>query len=165
MSRTVLVGDPPGVLAEWLRLRKALGQDRFDEVWEGDYHVAPTAHSSHGDVQGQLAALLRPVARELGLWLSGAVNIGSPEDYRVPDLVVLRDRAGAVFLPTAAVVVKVVSPGDESYRKLGFYFARGVDEVLMVEPSSRTVRWLRHAEDGFETATPGARCWVAARRH
>ena len=50
MGRTVLLGEPPNVLAEWLERRRALGQDRFDEVWEGDYHVSPEARASHGDV-------------------------------------------------------------------------------------------------------------------
>jgi hypothetical protein len=35
-----------------------------------------------------------------------------------------------------------VPPGDESWQKLPFYAARGVDEVLILDPEKRTVDWL-----------------------
>jgi len=41
LMRTVLVGRPPQDFEEVLQRRRALGQDLFDEVWEGEYHVAP----------------------------------------------------------------------------------------------------------------------------
>lgn len=51
MSRTVLLGEPPEVLADWLERRRALGQDGYDEVLIVDparrsvewYHRADTA--------------------------------------------------------------------------------------------------------------------------
>lgn len=85
--------------------------------------------------------LLRPLARKRGLWPSGPVNIGVPDNFRLPDLVVLRQRTDAVFVSTAAIVVEVGSPGDESYRKFDFYFAQGVEEVLIVDPARRSVAW------------------------
>lgn len=68
---------------------------------------------------------------------------------RVPDLAFIRGREHAVYLPTAALVVEVVSPGDESYLKFGFYLARGVDEVLIVDPLGRTVEWYTRGADAF----------------
>lgn len=141
MVRTVLLGEPPLEVAEWLQRRRALGQDGHDEVWQGEYHVAPMAHSRHGDVEDQLSALLSPRARRAGLWPVGAVNIGVRDNFRVPDRAFLRTRDHAVYLPTAAVVVEVVSPGDESYLKFGFYLDRSVEEVLIVDPQCRTVEW------------------------
>jgi Uma2 family endonuclease len=38
--------------------------------------------------------------------------------------------------------VEIVSPGDETWKKLPFYGARGVDEVLIVDPLERVVHWL-----------------------
>jgi Uma2 family endonuclease len=38
-------------------------------------------------------------------------------------------------VPTAALVVEIVSPGDESYKKLDFYAAQAVDEVVIVDPA------------------------------
>ena len=53
MTRTVLLGEPPPVVTEWLRHRRELGQDGFDEVWDGEYHVAPMVHRRQGDVDAQ----------------------------------------------------------------------------------------------------------------
>ncbi len=136
----------------WLERRRALGQDRLDEVWEGEYHVAPEAHGRHGDVAHQLAILLRPRAKLAGLWGSGPLNLGAPDDYRVPDQAYLRQRATEVWNPAAAIVVEVLSPGDESYAKLGFYHRLGIEEVLIVDPLRRSVEWYRRAAAGFERA-------------
>lgn len=151
MSRTVLFREPPDVVTEWLERRRALGQDRFDEVWEGEYHVPPMAHARHGDAGMQVGVLLYPRARRSRLHPVGAVNIGlSEHDFRVPDLVYIRGRELAFYLPSAAVVVEVVSPGDESYVKFGFYFARGIDEVLIVDPQRKAVEWYGRGAEGFE---------------
>ena len=77
--RTVPLGDPPAEVQAWLDRRHTLGQDLFDEVWEGEYHAAPAPHRRHGDVDDQLAAILRPRARAAGLWPSGPLNIGGPD--------------------------------------------------------------------------------------
>ena len=69
--RTLFVTDPPPVVEDWLAQRRALGQDRFDEVWEGEYHVAPYAHGRHGIVQHQLALVLGPFADRAGLRADG----------------------------------------------------------------------------------------------
>ena len=151
MARTVLLGDPPDVVSDWLERRRVLGQDGHDEMWEGAYHVAPMANSRHGDVQMQLVERLGPRARRAGLRPVGKVNIGlSKDDFRVPDLTFIRGRQHAVYLPTAAVVVEVVSPNDESSAKLAFYFAHGVEEVLIVDPLRRTVEWYIRGTAGFE---------------
>jgi hypothetical protein len=46
--KTVVLGPPPKELKELIQRRRALGLDRFDEVWEGSYHVAPMARWRHG---------------------------------------------------------------------------------------------------------------------
>lgn len=151
MTRTVVCGEPPDVLTEWLERRHALGQDGHDEVWEGEYHVAPVANSRHGDVATQLNVLLWPRARHAGLRPVGEVNIGTSKyDFRVPDLAFIRGREHAVYLPTAAIVVEVISPGDESYATFGSYFARGVDELLIADPQARTVECYTRGAAGFE---------------
>ncbi|MGO9497143.1 MAG: Uma2 family endonuclease [Solirubrobacteraceae bacterium] len=73
----------------------------------------------------------------------GGFNLGeSQQDYRVPDGGLHREGAAGVWLPTAALVVDVVSPGDETYAKLAFYARHRVDEVLIVDPDKRSVEWL-----------------------
>jgi hypothetical protein len=50
VARVVFLDEPPYDIAAWLERRRALGQDLFDEVWRGEYHVAPARHRRHGDV-------------------------------------------------------------------------------------------------------------------
>jgi Uma2 family endonuclease len=45
--------------------------------------------------------------------------------------------------------VEVVSPGDESRRKFGFYHGRGVEEVLIVDPDAHIVEWFVRGSDAF----------------
>lgn len=159
-----MLGEPPAPLAAWLLQRRELGQDLYDEVWNGERHVVPAAHRRHGDIDDQLAALLRPAARERGLWPSGPANIGEPSDYRVPDRAYFAHREPSSFEPTAAIVVEIVSPGDESYAKFGFYFARGVAEVLVVDPQRRAVEWYVRGESGFDRAAASALLGIAETR-
>lgn len=146
--RTVVLGKPPE-LAAWLERRRALGQDLFDEVWKGEYHVAPGPHGRHGRVDHQLARLLGPRADAAGLFSSGPLNLGRPDDYRVPDQAYLGSAEPALYNVTAAVVVEIVSPGDETRAKLDFYFGSGVEELLIVDPEARTVEWFGRGSEGF----------------
>jgi hypothetical protein len=110
----------------------------------------PAPHSRHGKVDGQLARLLYEPAREAGLVESGPVNLGEPGDHRVPDRALLQPGPDAVYLPTAALVVDIVSPGDDTWAKLDFYAAHRVEELLIVDPEKRWVDWLRLTPDGSD---------------
>ncbi|MGH3471758.1 MAG: Uma2 family endonuclease [Nocardioidaceae bacterium] len=140
--RTVVLGPRPAELDALIARRKALGLDTFDEVWEGEYHMAPAANSWHAWLDQQLAEVLGPVARRAGLITVGPFNLGSPDDFRVPDRGLLRVSPGATWLPTAAMVVEIESPDDETWDKLGFYASHGVDEVLVASPAGRSLTWL-----------------------
>ena len=137
---TVVLGERPPELETWLIRRRELGQDRYDEVWDGDYHVAPGPSAEHAVVDSQLARLLWPLVERGGLLLTTAFNLGEPDDYRVPDGGVHRGRPEGVFVATAAMVVEVVSPGDETLGKLAFYASRGVEEVVVADPTLRSIR-------------------------
>ncbi|MHB8293109.1 MAG: PDDEXK family nuclease [Acidimicrobiales bacterium] len=72
------------------------------------------------------AVILDPPASAAGLVETGPFNLGEPDDFRAPDRSVHRDfDPDAVYFPTAAVVVEIVSPGDETYYKLPIYTAHG----------------------------------------
>ncbi|MGI8938813.1 MAG: Uma2 family endonuclease [Iamia sp.] len=146
---TVFVGERPPEVDAWLQRRRELGQDLFDEVWEGSYHVAPAPHRRHGDIDDQVAFLLRPAALAAGLHPTGPCNLGVRDDYRVPDRAYLRSDQPLTYEPTAALVVEIHSPGDETYRKLDFYLACGVDELLVVDPQDRTVQWFARGDGAF----------------
>jgi hypothetical protein len=140
--RTVVLGPPPPELAALIARRRQLGLDKYDEVWDGEYHMAPMADFSHGFVQSQIAALLGPLAEAAAVVSTGPFNLGSPNDFRVPDWGLLRDAPMVLWVPTAAVVVEIESPDDETWEKLPFYASRGVEEVLIVSAQRRSVTWL-----------------------
>jgi Uma2 family endonuclease len=93
--------------------------------------------------------LLGPRADAAGLYGSGPLNIGYPDDYRVPDQAYLRTPGVDMYRPSAALVVEIVSPGDETLRKLDFYHRAGVEELLIVDPEAHTVEWFERAADRF----------------
>ncbi len=141
--KTVLVGERPPEIEEFLERRHALGQDGFDEMWEGTYHVAPMAHPWHGYIDRLLGELLAPYAHRAGLVGTSAFNLGAPDDFRVPDSGYHRTLPSEVYVPSAAVVVEVVSPGDETWEKFAFYARSGVEEICTAEPFEQRIRWWR----------------------
>ena len=145
-----LIADPaPAEFQALLERRRRLGLDRGDEVWEGVLHMVPAPHSAHGKLDRRVARLLDAPAQAAGLEASGPVNIGVAEDYRVPDAALLRSGPDGVYLPTAALVVEIVSPGDATWDKLPFYAAHGVDELLIVDLQERAVHWLTLRDGGY----------------
>lgn len=149
--RTVVLGERPPELTAWLERRRALGLDGHDEVWEGVDHVAPHASTAHGIVASELVTCLAPFARARDLVSSAAFNLGEPDDFRVPDAGYFREMPSGVYATTAAVVVEVLSPDDETFAKLDFYRAHGVAEVIVADPATRTVRCLSLAEGAQDT--------------
>ncbi len=116
MSTLVLGREP--VIEEWLERRRALGQDKRDEVWEGVYHVAPPVLAQSGVVAGQLATQLYEPARAAGLVPTLSFNLGSSDDLRVPDLGCHRPPVDyQLYMPTAALVVEVPYPEAETFRE------------------------------------------------
>lgn len=154
--KTVVLGPPPADVEAFLERRRALGQDLYDEIWEGEYHVAPAPHLWHAYLENALGVLLDPYARTGGLVGTGPFNLGDPDDFRVPDRGYHRSLPSAVWVPTAAIVVEVVSPDDETWLKFDFYAGRGVDEVCIADPMTRELRWFALEGGSYEEATASA---------
>jgi Uma2 family endonuclease len=57
-----------------------------------------------------------------------------------------------MFVPTAAIVVEIVSPYDETYAKFVFYAAHDVEEIITADPDERRVRCWRRDERGTDYA-------------
>ncbi len=151
LTVATLVLEPHMPEIEALKERRRIsGIDRLDEVWEGVLHMVPAPHGRHAKIATQLAMLLNGPASAAGLDLAmGEFNLGeSVEDFRVPDGGIHRPGPDRLWYPTAALVVEIVSPNDESWQKLPFYAAHGVDEVLIVDPADRSVHWLALAGGG-----------------
>lgn len=136
---TIIRGPRPREVEAWLERRHRIGLDRFDEVWEGRYVVAPDPHLNHGRTQLGVAALLLSAARRLGLHAAGTFNLGGPTDYRVPDAG-LTPAVPAVWHDRATLVVEILSPDDGTFDKLDFYSDHGVRELLVLDWTTRTVR-------------------------
>jgi Uma2 family endonuclease len=81
-------------------------------------------------------------------------NVGDSErDFRVPDGGLHRSRPSGAWQATAALVVEIVSPGDETRQKLAFYARRGIDEILIVDPADRSVAWLALRDGEYQPVT------------
>ncbi len=79
--------------------------------------------------------------------------MGSPSNFRVPDLGYHRTRPGTLYVETAALLVEVLSPDDQTFAKFGFYAEHRVDELLVADGGTRTVRcW--HLTDGRYVEQP-----------
>jgi Uma2 family endonuclease len=154
--RTVVMGKLPSELDAWIARRRALGHDRFDEVWNGDYHMAPAPHQWHSYLAMDVGRVLHRLGDPLGLLVLDPFNLGVPDNFRVPDLGLVRSLHDDVWVPTAAMVVEVVSPDDESWLKFDHYAAHGVDEVLIADPHGRTLDLFVLAGDRYAQAERSA---------
>jgi Uma2 family endonuclease len=120
--------------------RRRLGLDVFDEVWEGVLHMVPPPSGEHQRLELQLGSVLLSAAQRRGLIASNETGLfAADDDYRVPDIVVSQpgNCSQRGVDDTAELVVELRSPGDESYEKLPWYAARGVAEILVVDPGTR----------------------------
>ncbi len=149
--KTVVLGDMPPAVLSLIAERQRLGLDTHDEVWNGEYHMAPAASFKHSRSNGLLFQLLDNAAAPRGLIASMEFNLGVNKDFRVPDLGVHRGAPEGIWFPTATMVVEVRSPDDESYDKFGFYFAHGVEELLIADLPTETVSWFVRDSNGFQS--------------
>lgn len=148
--RTVVLGPRPHELEAMIEHRRRIGADTHDEVWEGEYHMAPAPNSDHAQLEIEVAFALRPFAVAAGLIVAGPANIGDKDDYRVPGLVIMVKQPRVVWLRSAALVVEILSPHDETWSKLGFYAAHEVDEVVVVEPTAASLTWLERRGESYD---------------
>ncbi|HEY5342411.1 MAG TPA: Uma2 family endonuclease [Solirubrobacteraceae bacterium] len=139
-----LVMDPaPAEIEALIERRRRRGLDHRDEIWDGVYRMNPPPSHEHQVILQQLALLLDGLARNAGLEpVIQEFGLGSSEEFRVPDGGLHRPGATGVWHSTAALVVEIVSPGDDTWRKLPFFAAHQVDEVLIVDPAEHAVHWL-----------------------
>ncbi len=138
--KAVVVEVPEALVEE----RRRTGADRCDELWEGELHMVQLPSGLHQRLGTALAMVLNPLAEGRGLvgsYETGLYRPGTDLDYRVPDQVYARPELATergVDGP-AEVVVELLSPGDETYEKLGFYADLGVGEVIVLDPAERRV--------------------------
>jgi Uma2 family endonuclease len=122
--------------------REASGLDRYDEVWEGVYMMAPLANTEHTELQFELAAAIKSALGRTPARISAGANVSDREDgwehnYRIPDVVVVFPGGAAHDCDThwcggPDFCAEIASPGDRSRDKIEFYAGIGVRELLLV---------------------------------
>jgi Uma2 family endonuclease len=124
--------------------RQACGSDRYDEVWEGIYMMAPLANNEHQDLQGGLSTAFRLA---LGWDGPGRVHPGANvsdrekgwnHNYRCPDVVVVMPNGvardcGTHWYGGPDLCVEIISPDDRARDKFEFYSTVGVRELLLID--------------------------------
>ena len=129
--------------AELIRDRRERGADRHDEVWNGVYIMSPDADNEHQTIGLRFSvACLSATDRVVGAQVFHGCNVtDQPDDwtknYRCPDVAVFLPGNSAVDMRTRWLggpdfAVEVISPGDRSRKKFGFYAKVGVRELLLI---------------------------------
>jgi Uma2 family endonuclease len=142
-TMTLLVTDPD-LRRRLIAERRANGSDRFDEAWDGVYVMSPLADDDHQRIVAKLTHILEAAIGDPGLGdVRPGVNVsdrvkGRKANYRCPDVAVRLEGGRARILKNhwyggPDFAVEVVSRGDRSREKLGFYAAVGVRELLIID--------------------------------
>jgi len=139
----ILVSDP-SLEQRLLAEREAAGADRYDEVWEGLYMMAPMPNDEHQYLVARLVYILEDVVGISGRAdVRPGVNLSGrkeewKQDYRVPDVAVfLREGAAknweSHWQGAADFLVEITSEGDRTREKIPFYTRLGVRELLVID--------------------------------
>jgi len=140
----------PSLEGQLIAERQATGADRYDEVWDGVYIMAPQANSEHQDLVGDISAIFKITVDwpGSGRVLPGA-NVSDREEgwehnYRCPDVVVFLDDTRALDCGThwyggPDFVVEIVSDRDKTFDKLPFYSQIGTRELLVIDRNPWTL--------------------------
>ena len=153
--RALLVNAPEAMIEE----RRLLGIDKQDERWEGEWHIVNPPKRWHGRLNTDLLLVLAPLAQAVGLEPYGdstGVFADLEQDWRIPDQVYARPDQGLdEGVSGAELVVEIRSEGDETYRKLPFYAARAVHEVLVVHQDRRVELYRLRADGSYVLVDDG----------
>jgi Uma2 family endonuclease len=161
----------PVAIPELLRFRERTGADRFDEMWQGVLHMTPSPSFQHQLQASRILTFLVDIwCPRTGGSAVMQVNVSTPErwdqDCRIPDVCVMgpdRLPQGAVMFVQPHVVFEIRSPGDETYEKLPFYAAVGVEAVVVVERDTKATQVFALASGDFVLLPPGADGWTVVR--
>jgi Uma2 family endonuclease len=161
-----------------LRERRISGGDRWDEVWDGIYVMAPIADNEHQELGLDLAINIKSLLIDGGFSarVFPGCNVSDREDdwtknYRCPDVAVFLSSNPAQdcrthWLGGPDFAVEIVSRGDRSRKKFDFYAKVGVHELLIVNRRPWRLDLYRRNEAGWDLAgqcTPDDRPEIASR--
>ncbi len=166
--RAVLVDVSQAELAR----RRAIGADRWDEMWDGVLHTAPAPSREHQRMLGELIAFLLPSFKRIGRGtIHPEINViddsSAEENYRIPDLTFVAAGRERILVEDGVrgggpdAVIEIRSPGDESYEKLPFYARLGVREVVILDRDSKRPEVYRLAGKTDVAVAADRDGWVA----
>jgi len=141
-------------------------------MWEGVLHVPPMPNRFQQDLEGSFETYLRffwaPHSKAKVYHQINLASIGGwPNNYRIPDLVLLKPERFAIdrneyFEGAPTVVVEIRSPSDESYEKLPFYAQLGVPEVWIIDRDSGEPEIHVLKGKGYRKKRTGTEGWVSS---
>jgi Uma2 family endonuclease len=160
----MLVSDP--IVETRLKAeREASGADRWDEVWEGTYMMAPLPNNEHQELQLEIAIVLHQATAGMQARVFPGVNVsdrvkGWEHNYRCPDVVVYLPNTtsrsyGTHWVGGPDLAVEIISPGDRTREKLAFYGTVNTRELLILDRDPWSLEVI-HFPDGKGTMTARA---------
>ena len=163
-------GVMPDIPQHILEERARKGIDRWDEMWEGVLHIPPPPSREHQDLTARIATWLQthwtmPRGNRVHMQINVASPGGWPNDYRIPDLVLLTpDRfeieRGEYLEGAPTVVIAIRSPGDETIEKMPFYAKLGVPELWIIDRDTRRAELHLLREGRYQQQPPGSDGWL-----
>ena len=162
MTLKAVVTDP-WMAEECLARRRALGLDRWDESWDGVWHMPPAPNPEHQRMEAGLLIPMKAVIEGDGRGqVFHEVNVADPQkgmrDFRIPDIAVLLAGGEAAVGPVAIMgapdfILEIHSPGDETQEKLPWYAALGVRELLSIDRDTKALALYRLNTGRLEEVT------------
>ena len=132
--------------------------------------MPPMPNREHQDLALALGSYLwTRWAIPLGNRVHGPINLASPggwpNDYRIPDLVLLTPESSGIdhneyFEGAPTVVIEIRSPGDETIEKMPFYAELGVPEVWIIDRDAKTPELHLLREGQYQPQPPGTDGWL-----
>lgn len=151
---TVVIHGEHQEIADYIQRRGERGLDGRDEMWRGEYHVAPVMHS--GVIEAQILLALAENVHRKGFILTTAFNLGrAVTDFRVPAFGVFATQPDTRYVRTAELVGQVMEndPDFETFVRFDFYAKCQVKEILVVDQADKRLRLFRLDDDGkYEAA-------------
>lgn len=134
--------------------REKTGADRYDEVWERTYMMAPMPNDEHQQIVNRFASIFQDVIDWPGLGdVRPGVNVSDriddwKDNYRVPDVAVFLVQGSAVNHGTfwfggPDFAVEVISTDDHTLEKVPFYESVSVRELLLIHRAPWELELLR----------------------
>ena len=151
--------------------REAAGLDRWDEVWNGVHIIMPPPNIEHQALSLRTGSQLLPLIDDAGRGVTAqecaVSDVDAPGDwrtnYRTPDLAIYlttnpAENRGSHWYGGPDIAVEIVSPGDRSRQKLGFYAAVGTRELFVLDRDPWALELYRLSGGELKsvgTTTPG----------